>query len=171
MSTVFTCHGKDFRNIKNFKISGQMENKKNTYVFVQDQFYSFMNGCSLCQPPIWQWEELWRENSRLASQINGINLLDDLSNTFKYYSIHGSKFNGQYCHPFYVPETVRLQSINDILWKILTCFLRNLYAGQEATVRTGHETMDWFQIGKAVPKIIVEDSQHCFLWMLYLGIS
>ena len=30
----------------------------------------------------------------------------------------------------------------------LTCFLRNLYAGQEATVRTGHGTMDWFQIGK-----------------------
>ena len=45
------------------------------------------------------------------------------------------------------------------LWKILqemgipdhlTCPLRNLYAGQKATVRTGHETMDWFQIGKGV---------------------
>ena len=45
------------------------------------------------------------------------------------------------------------------LWKILkemripdhlTCLLRNLYAGQEATVGTGHETMDWFQIGKGV---------------------
>ena len=45
------------------------------------------------------------------------------------------------------------------LWKILqeigipdhlTCLLRNLYAGQEATVRTGHATMDWFQIGKGV---------------------
>ena len=32
----------------------------------------------------------------------------------------------------------------------LTCLLRNLYAGQEATVRTGHRTTDWFQIGKAV---------------------
>ena len=32
----------------------------------------------------------------------------------------------------------------------LTCLLRNLYAGQEATVRTGHETTDWFQIGKSV---------------------
>ena len=32
----------------------------------------------------------------------------------------------------------------------LTCFLRNLYAGQEATVRTGHGTIDWFQIGKGV---------------------
>ena len=45
------------------------------------------------------------------------------------------------------------------LWKILqemgipdhlTCLLRNLYAGQEATVRTGHGTMDWFKIGKGV---------------------
>ena len=45
------------------------------------------------------------------------------------------------------------------LWKILkqmglpdhlTCFLRNTYAGQEATIRTGHGTTDWFQIGKGV---------------------
>ena len=51
------------------------------------------------------------------------------------------------------------------LWKILketgisdhlTCLLRNLYAGQEATVRTGHGTTDWFQIGKGV-------SQGCIL--------
>ena len=51
------------------------------------------------------------------------------------------------------------------LWKILkemgipdhlNCLLRNLYAGQEATVRTGHGTTDWFQIGKRV-------SQGCIL--------
>ena len=51
------------------------------------------------------------------------------------------------------------------LWKILkemgirdhlTCLLRNLYAGQEATVRIGHGTTDWFQIGKGV-------SQGCIL--------
>ena len=45
------------------------------------------------------------------------------------------------------------------LWKILkqtgipdhlTCLLRSLYAGQEATVRTGHGTTDWFQVGKGV---------------------
>ena len=45
------------------------------------------------------------------------------------------------------------------LWKVLkemgipdhlTCLLRNLYAGQEATVRTGHGTTDWFQMGKGV---------------------
>ena len=44
------------------------------------------------------------------------------------------------------------------LWKILkemgipdhlTCLLRSLYAGQEAAIRTGHETMDWFKLGKA----------------------
>ena len=47
----------------------------------------------------------------------------------------------------------------DILWKILKemgipdhliCLLRSLYAGQEATVRTGHGITDWFQIGKGV---------------------
>ena len=47
------------------------------------------------------------------------------------------------------------------LWKILkeieipdqlTCLLRNLCAGQEATVRTRHGTMDWFKIGKGVPQ-------------------
>ena len=52
------------------------------------------------------------------------------------------------------------------LWKIpqemgipdhLTCFLRNPYAGQEATVRTGHGTTDWFQIGK------VEVHQGCIV--------
>ena len=32
----------------------------------------------------------------------------------------------------------------------LTCLLRNLYAGQEATVRTGHGTTDWFQMGKGI---------------------
>ena len=54
---------------------------------------------------------------------------------------------------------------HDKLWKIfqemeipdhLTCLLRYLYAGQETTVRTGHETRDWFQIGKGV-------SQSCIL--------
>ena len=49
------------------------------------------------------------------------------------------------------------------LWKILqemgipehlTCLLRNLYASQEATVRTGHGTTDWFQIGKECVKAV-----------------
>ena len=37
----------------------------------------------------------------------------------------------------------------------LTCILRNLYAGQEATVRTGHGTTDWFQIGKGVRQVCI----------------
>ena len=50
------------------------------------------------------------------------------------------------------------------LWKILkemgipdhlTCLLRNLYVGQEGTVRTGHKTTDWFQIGKGVRQVCV----------------
>ena len=44
----------------------------------------------------------------------------------------------------------------------LTCLLRNLYAGQEATVRTGHGTTDWFQIGKGV-------LQGCILSPLHFG--
>ena len=43
----------------------------------------------------------------------------------------------------------------------LICLLRNLYAGQEATVRTGHGTTDWFQIGKGV-------HQGCILSPAYL---
>jgi len=55
-------------------------------------------------------------------------------------------------------------------WKILqqmgigdhsTCLLRNLYAGQEATVKTGHGTTDWFQIGTGV-------HQYCILSPAYL---
>ena len=58
-------------------------------------------------------------------------------------------------------------------WKILqemgitdhlTCLLRNLYAGQEATVRTGHGTIDWFQIGKGVRQSCI--LSHC-LFNLY----
>ena len=38
---------------------------------------------------------------------------------------------------------------------LLTCLLRNLYAGQEATVKTGHGTTDWFQIGKRVRQVCI----------------
>ena len=50
------------------------------------------------------------------------------------------------------------------LWKILkkigishhlTCLLRSLYAGQEATVRTGHRTMDWLQIGLYIVTLLI----------------
>ena len=61
------------------------------------------------------------------------------------------------------------------LWKILkemgipdhlTCLLRNLYAGQEATIRTGRGTIDWFQIGKGVPQGCILS---CCLFNLYSG--
>ena len=53
---------------------------------------------------------------------------------------------------------------HNISWKILkemwipdylTCLLRNLYAAQEATVRTGHGTTDWFQIGQGVCQVCI----------------
>ena len=61
---------------------------------------------------------------------------------------------------FFQSGTNRIYCVDhNKLWKILremgipdhwTCLLRNLYAGQEATVRTGHGKTDWFQIGKRV---------------------
>ena len=62
------------------------------------------------------------------------------------------------------------------LWKVLkemgiqdhlTCLLRNLYAGQEATVRTGHGTTEWFQIGK---RVVCQD---CILspWLFNLHVE
>ena len=61
-----------------------------------------------------------------------------------------------------MPKPLTVQTTTN--WKILKetgipdhlpCLLRNLYAGQEATVRTGHETTDWFQIGKGVCQICI----------------
>jgi len=63
------------------------------------------------------------------------------------------------------------------LWKILqkmeipdhlTCLLRNLYAGQEATVRTRHGTMDWFQIGKGVCQGCILSPCLCNLYAEYI---
>ena len=61
------------------------------------------------------------------------------------------------------------------LWKILremripdhlTCFLRNLYAGQEATVRTGHGTTEWFQIVKGLRQGCILSP--CYLYAEYI---
>ena len=49
-------------------------------------------------------------------------------------------------------KILKQMGIPDHLVFLLVCLLRNLYAGQEATVRTGHGTTDWFQIGKGVCK-------------------
>ena len=62
------------------------------------------------------------------------------------------------------------------LWKILkemgvpehlTCLLRNLYAGQEATIITGHETTDWFKIGKGVCQGYILSPCLCNLYAEY----
>ena len=50
----------------------------------------------------------------------------------------------------------------------LTCLLRNLYASQEATFRTGHGTTDWFQIGKGVPQDCILSSCLFNLYAEYL---
>ena len=63
--------------------------------------------------------------------------------------------------PLTVWITINCGKFYNKLWKILqemgipdhlTCLLRNLYAGQEATVRTGYETTKWFQMGKGLPQ-------------------
>ena len=48
------------------------------------------------------------------------------------------------------------------------CFLRNLYVGQEATVRTGHRTTDWFQIGKGVRQGCILSPCLCNLYAEYI---
>ena len=58
-------------------------------------------------------------------------------------------------HLFMCLLAICMSSLQKILKEMgipdhLTCLLRNLYAGQEATIRTGHETTDWFQLGKGV---------------------
>ena len=50
----------------------------------------------------------------------------------------------------------------------LTCLLRNLYAGQEATVRSGHGTTDWFQIGKGVCQGCILSPCLCNIYAQYI---
>ena len=50
----------------------------------------------------------------------------------------------------------------------LTCLLRNLYADQEATVKTGHGTTDWFQIGKGVCQVCILSSCLFSLYAEYI---
>ena len=50
----------------------------------------------------------------------------------------------------------------------VTCLLRNLYAGQEATVRTGHGTTDWFQTGKGVRQSCIMSHCLCNLYAEYI---
>ena len=75
-------------------------------------------------------------------------------------SITNSQISPKHIHFCFIDYAKAFDHVNhNKPWKILqemgmpdhlTCFLRNLYAGQEATVRTGHGTTDWFQIWKGV---------------------
>ena len=85
--------------------------------------------------------------------------------------------------PFYLSTSALLTIpkpltvwVTKILWKILqemgtpdhlSCLLRNLYADQEATVRTGHETTDWFQIGKGVQGYILSPAYLTYMQSIF----
>ena len=120
-----------------------------------------LNGCKRNWP--WQLDRLkdctWTESFQLfkldldkveeQAQIVNIHWLIEKAREFQK--------NIYFCFIDYVKAFDCVD--NNKLWKILkemgipdhlTCLLRNLYAGQEATVRTGHGTTDWFQIGKGV---------------------
>ena len=91
----------------------------------------------------------YRKGSRIRDQIANIHWV--IKKTREYQK------NIYFCFTDYIKA---FDSVNhNKLWKILkemeipdhlTCLLRNLNEGQEATVRTGHRTTDWFQIGKGV---------------------
>ena len=81
------------------------------------------------------------------------------------------------CCPFLllpqIPPSIRVCRDHNKLWTILkekrisdhlTCLLRNLYAGQEATVRTGQRTTDWFQIGKGIHQGCILSPCSCILY-------
>ena len=81
-----------------------------------------------------------------------LTLCDPVDCSLPGFSVHGDSLG----------KNTGLDSHFHKLWKILqelrlphrlTCLLRNLYTGQETTVRTGHETMDWYQIGKGVKAV------------------
>ena len=90
----------------------------------------------------------FRKGRATRDQISNICWIIEKAREFQKKHLHGFMTTP---HPYCVDHNK--------LWKILqemkipdhlTCLLRNLYAGQEATVRTGHGTTDWFQIRKGV---------------------
>ena len=77
----------------------------------------------------------------ISFKVNWLDLLAVQGTLKSLLQHHSSKASILQCSAFF---TVQLS------YPYLICLLRNLYAGQETTVRTGHETTDWFQIGKGV---------------------
>ena len=107
---------------------------------LQARFHQYMN-CELSDV-----QAAFRKGRGTRDQIANINWIIKKAREFQK--------NTYFC---FIDYAKSFDSVDhNKLWKILkemglpdhlTCFLRNLYAGQEATVRTGHGTTDWFQIG------------------------
>ena len=115
------------------------------------------------------WQEYW---NGFPSPLTVGHVLSELSMTrLPWVALHGMTHSFIELHkPLHLDKPIIHEGVVDYtkafdcvdhnkLWKIfqevgmpdhLTCLLRNLYAGQEATVRTRHGTLDWFQIGKGV---------------------
>jgi len=136
----------------------------------------FSNESALCM----RWRKYWsfsfsiilsKEHPGLISfRMDWLYLLAVQETLKRLLQHHSSKasilrcsafFTVQLSHPYMTTgKTIAFDCVDhNKLWKILkemgmpdhlTCLLRSLYAGQEATVRTGHGTIDWFQIGKGV---------------------
>jgi len=103
--------------------------------------------------------------SNIFDMYTEVELLNHVTSSFKFLNnLHtilkkAREFQKNICFCF-IDYAKAFDSVyHNKLWKILkemgipghlTCLLRNLYAGQEATVRTGHGTTDWFQIAKGV---------------------
>ena len=87
------------------------------------------------------WGGRWEGESGWGTHVNPwlihVNVWQKPLQYCKVISLQLIKINGEKKKEMGIPD-------------YLTCFLRNLYAGQEATVRTGHGTTDWVQIGKGV---------------------
>ena len=110
------------------------------------------------------WLNLWKCINRKDKDLH---LRITLTTTAYYCAFLDNRPLTALCHPFqkniyfcFIDYAKAFDCVDyNKLWKILKemgipdhliCLLRNLYAGQEATVRIGHGTTDWFQIGKGV---------------------
>ena len=103
--------------------------------------------------------EKWR-SSRYILKLESVTFSDELEVRYEHWIIEKAREfqkNISFCFIDYAKAFDCVD--HNKLWKILkemgipdhlTCLLRNLYAGQKATVKTGHGTTDWFQIGKGV---------------------
>ena len=123
--------------------SHTLAKKKKKLKILQARFQQYVN----CELP--HVQARFRKGRRTRDQTANICLITEKAREFQK--------NIYFCFTDYAEAFDYVD--HNKLWKVLqemgipdhlTCLLRNLYAGQEATVRTGHGTTDWFQIGKGV---------------------